>query len=119
MLYGSVKPPCTDCGHDWKMETMGTRIRAARLDAKLTLAALGKKLGVSKAAVHNWEKGYNFPDLPVFMGICTTLKVSADFLLWDKAVPVYPPEVIELARRISRLDDAKKNLLVSIFTSQP
>lgn len=36
---------------------MGLRIRKYRKDLKLTQEALGKKLGVTKGAVSQWEKG--------------------------------------------------------------
>lgn len=41
---------------------LGKAIRAARKKAKLSQPELGKRLGVSKAAVSQWETGRNMPD---------------------------------------------------------
>lgn len=39
------------------MNTLGDRIRAVRLEKKLTQEQLGKKVGVGKSSVSQWESG--------------------------------------------------------------
>jgi phage repressor protein C with HTH and peptisase S24 domain len=47
---------------DTQRMDLAKSIRDARIKAKLSQAALGKLLGVSKAAVSQWETGRNMPD---------------------------------------------------------
>lgn len=117
-LYPEVKCRCTPVAQDSQMETIGERIKKAREASGLTQVDIAKRLGVSKAAVSNWEKERNFPDLPSFMELCGLLKVSSDYILWARKVDQYKPEVLELAKRISELDEKKRELLVSIFSAQ-
>lgn len=116
-LNSEVKSNYTNIAHHVDMGTMGQRIRDSRQAAKLTQTQLGRLLGVTKGAVSTWETGRNVPDLPLFIGLCEKLKVSADYILWNKTAHQHPSDVLELAHRIAKLDNKKRELLVSIFSS--
>lgn len=63
---------------------VAARIREARLSAGLTQEALGHALGVSKAAVSQWEAQTALrtePTLSNLRAIAISTKVTADFLL--------------------------------------
>lgn len=60
---------------------MGERIRAARADTGLSQRALAERLGVSAAAVAQWELGTGLPATERLGMLAETLDVSADWLL--------------------------------------
>jgi transcriptional regulator with XRE-family HTH domain len=61
--------------------TIGGRLRAARLQKKLTLAAIGKHLGISAQAVAQWEYGQAEPSLDKLMVLVQLLELHlADVL---------------------------------------
>ena len=50
-------------------DAFGDAIKSARLGARLTQAALGKRLGVSQQSVGHWERGDERPSARVWPGI--------------------------------------------------
>jgi transcriptional regulator with XRE-family HTH domain len=74
------------------------RLRAARLRKGWSQKELGKRLGVTGVAVHNWEKGEDVPDARRLPNISKELEVPYDQLL----DPGYEdrPELIDAARRV-------------------
>lgn len=64
------------------METIGTRLRAARAEAKLTQRELGERCGVSKQAISNIERG-DTKELQgsTLDGACRALGLSSRWLL--------------------------------------
>lgn len=55
---------------------LGDTIRAARTAKGLTQAQVGKALGVTRAAVYNWESGGNIPATEHLLAICDLLGLS-------------------------------------------
>jgi transcriptional regulator with XRE-family HTH domain len=62
-------------------EDIGARIRAARKAKGLTLAALGKAVGVNKVSAWAWEAGKAKPRLDKVQLIATALGVTPEALL--------------------------------------
>lgn len=60
---------------------IGARIREAREKTKLTQKALAEEVGVSGAAINQFESGKKKPSSTVLARLAVVLEVSTDFLL--------------------------------------
>lgn len=65
------------------MTISGVRIRQLRKEAGLTQEALGKKLGVIKQTVSNWENGISEPNSEVLSNIASIFGISIGYLYND------------------------------------
>lgn len=63
---------------------MKNRIREAREKASLTQEELARKVGVTQAAVTQWETGQTMPKIPTLAAVAETLNVSIDYLIGKK-----------------------------------
>jgi len=62
---------------------MGTRIRENRLRMGLTQEQLGARIGVTKAAVSQWELGQSENIRPPhFLRLCAVFGTDPHYLLW-------------------------------------
>ena len=67
------------------------RFRECREKSGLTAAELGKRIGVSQAAVTQWETGKKFPSSETLCKLADFYGVSVDYLLGREAtIPGYP-----------------------------
>ncbi|MDR0951953.1 MAG: helix-turn-helix domain-containing protein [Oscillospiraceae bacterium] len=62
---------------------VGTRIKKARIDKKLTQAELAERLELSNNYISSIERGTSIPSLDCFIRVCNALDVTADMLLTD------------------------------------
>ncbi|CAM7934569.1 Repressor protein C2 [Atlantibacter hermannii] len=62
-------------------QTMGERIRARRKELKIRQAALGKMVGVSNAAISQWEREETEPKGENLLSLARALRCSPDYLL--------------------------------------
>lgn len=60
-------------------KTLGTRIRARRIEAKMSQAELGDRLGVSFQQIQKYEKGVNRVSAVRLAEIATALGESLDY----------------------------------------
>lgn len=97
------------------MKDIGSRIRSARKEAKLTLEQLGSLLGLTKGAISQWETGRTAPDLSLIPEICRDLRVSADYLVRGLDVSFLDEQSVTLARRISTLTPEQQVALRDLF----
>jgi transcriptional regulator with XRE-family HTH domain len=65
---------------------IGARLRAARVDRDLTLAALAAATGISASTISRLESGKRQPNLELLIPLSATLEVTIDELVSD-AVP--------------------------------
>jgi transcriptional regulator with XRE-family HTH domain len=56
--------------------TMGSRLRAARYIAEMSIRAVAEKLAVSPHTVQNWERGQVPRDADLRSRLCDLLKVD-------------------------------------------
>lgn len=57
------------------------RLRGKRQALELSQEELGKRVGVNKQAVCNWEAGRREPDLERLILLCKVLDCTSDWLL--------------------------------------
>lgn len=60
---------------------MFERIRELRIEKGFSMNALAIKIGVSDAAISNWENGVNEPKANYIVKLANVLDVSTDYLL--------------------------------------
>ena len=63
------------------MANFAERIRTLRSEQNITQDALGKIVGVKRYSVYGYEKGNNFPEVPVLIALADYFGVSIDYLL--------------------------------------
>lgn len=63
------------------MTNFAERIRTLRSERNMTQDALGKIVGVKRYSVYGYEKGNNFPEIPVLIALADYFGVSTDYLL--------------------------------------
>ncbi len=65
-------------------DTVGYRLRELRTNRKLSLGALGKRLGVSRQCIQQWEKGTSIPNNDTARRLATALDVTPQELLGNE-----------------------------------
>lgn len=63
---------------------IGENIVIARKNLKLTQADLADKMNVSFQAVSSWERDENIPDTINLITLASILKVTLDWLVYNK-----------------------------------
>lgn len=96
--------------------SLGMRIRELRNKHSLTMEELGKKLGVTKTAIFNWENENRTPDKDSIIRISELFGVTTDYLLGvsdrENEMPYYINEdTAELAQEI--FDNPELKILMS------
>jgi transcriptional regulator with XRE-family HTH domain len=81
------------------MTTFGSRLKAARLAQGLTQEQLAFQLGVSSAAISQWERDGTEPDFASLGAIRETLGTTLDALLFGDASDATEQEMLTAAER--------------------
>jgi len=96
------------------MSTLGNRIKASRIEKKISQTELGNHIGVGKTTISNYETGYSSPDPDTLAKIADFLEVTSDFLLGlsnTKSSTTEDKEAPFLPRSFSTPEEAVKFLL--------
>ena len=59
---------------------IGSKIKAARLEKKLTQEQVAELLGVSRQTISNWENEKSYPDIISVIKMSDCYEVSLDYL---------------------------------------
>lgn len=92
--------------------TIGERIKTARKAARLSQRELGEKIGVTHAAVGQWESGVNLPSLAVRLQLAEVFGIKpAEFL------PEVPTDAImtRIAELVDRTPQSKRQALLAVI----
>ena len=90
--------------HSYPSDTMGNRLRAARLIREMTQGDLSMALEISRAAISQWEAGITTPGIDTLARAAALLKVSPEWLAWGRVAPdfsVAPGSMRHRARAIA------------------
>ncbi len=92
--------------------TQGEKIKAVRKNLGLTLEKFGEKLGVTKVAIFNIEKGNRGLTEQMAIAICRTYNVNYDWLIHDEGEMFSnaPDTVLDELCMQYELDDMDKML---------
>jgi len=63
------------------MANFSERIKALRLAHGMSQADVGQAAGVKRYSVYGYEKGNNYPEVPVLIALADHFGVSVDYLL--------------------------------------
>lgn len=75
----------------------GRRLKLARKGARLSQESLGDSIGVSGAAVAQWESGSTLPTADRLAAACAKLRVTSDALLQLTDLPTPKPSLMAAA----------------------
>ncbi len=68
-------------------KVFGQKVRAVRLERKMTIQKLADAIGVQRGFINQLESGDKFPSFTTLVLLLDALKVSADELLYDYLQP--------------------------------
>lgn len=109
-------------GHTIGDKEIGLRIRAIRIDRKLSQSELGTQLDVSFQQIQKYEKGVNRLSVVRLMKIARILKTSPlELMGWDDklertaGVIAFDKEAYRLAKSFMKLSDDHKHRVRSLI----
>ena len=97
---------------------MNNRIKELRTSLNLTMDAFGSRIGITRSAVSNIEKGYSNPSDQVILSICREYHVSEGWLRTGEGT-MYPPrtraqEIAEFASTLlNDSPDSARSVIIS------
>jgi transcriptional regulator with XRE-family HTH domain len=90
-------------------ETLGAKMRSARLLAKKTQDQVADHLDITKGAVSQWENDLTVPELEYFRGYCLFVGGSADEILLEHGMDPLLRQLVGIWDKLS--PDARDSLL--------
>lgn len=101
--------------------TQGERVQEIRKSLKLTLEKFGEKLGVTKVAISNIEKGNRNLTEQMAVSICREYNVNYDYLMNGEGemFDTLPQTVLEELCKQYDLDDLDRKLIDLYLTLDP
>jgi len=96
---------------------LGLRVRAYRLERRLTQEQLAEKLGRSVETISNLERGISTPSDATLHRLARALDVSIDDLLLDRLSRTqgHPIEFFQATELLRMLDERKLRLALAIL----
>ena len=96
---------------------LGLRMRAYRLERRLTQEQLAEKLGRSVETISNLERGLSRPSDATLHRLARALEVSIDDLLLERASRSkgHPIEFFQATELLGMLDERKLRLALAIL----
>lgn len=85
------------------MESIGEKIKEARMKKEITQQELSQQLNISRSAISNWESGRNYPDLETIVCLSDILGISLNKLLRDDKKISKKISVVQIVDLISRI----------------
>ena len=88
---------------------MNTRIKEIRDSLKLTQEEFGKKIGVARNTIANYENGNRSPGKSVILSICREFNVNEDWLRYGTGGldNMFIPEDVTFFQNIGKLGNEK------------
>ena len=86
---------------------IGSKIKSARLEKKLTQEQVAELLGVSRQTISNWENGLSVPDSSMLIILANELDTTVSELLGE---PVAEPTTDDLKILSEKLEDINLQL---------
>lgn len=100
--------------------TQGERVKEVRKSLNMTLEKFGEKLGVTKVAISNIEKGNRNLTEQMVRSICREYNVNYDYLMYDKGdmFDDLPQTILDELCAQYNLDELDRQI-VDIYISLP
>ena len=100
---------------DNERKTLGKRINQTRKDRGITADKLSELCNINATYLRQIEGSGKTPSLPVFISICNSLKVSANYLLQDELDVSEISDIDELETRWETSEPSQYELVVSML----
>lgn len=95
---------------------IGTKIKAARTEAKLTQEQAAEALGVSRQTISNWENGKTYPDIVSVVKMSDLYDISLDRLLKEeKPMQDYLDYLEESTNDVKSREKLGKTILLAVY----
>lgn len=89
---------------------LGERIKTLRIKRKISQKALAERLGITQAALSNYEKGTRQPSIDQLVSIAKGFNTSVDYLLGISNVETLDDDVKAISNYTGLSDDAIEDL---------
>ena len=93
---------------------IGEKIRALRLQQKMTQEQLADRLGVSYQSVSRWENGITYPDIELLPAIANYFSVSLDYLMGQDDAEKRR-KIKKQIRKIANMDSKDEDKLIELI----
>ncbi|MFQ5962862.1 MAG: helix-turn-helix domain-containing protein [Candidatus Scalinduaceae bacterium] len=98
---------------DQLAKRIGHRIKSKRIERNINQNKLAEKVGISPAAINQFEKGEKKPSSDVLTRIAKELSVSTDSLLTEKGDEIFVDEEVKIAfRAFKKLEKGDRDIIV-------
>ena len=94
---------------------IGSKIKAARLEKKLTQEQVAEILGVSRQTISNWENEKSYPDIISVIKMSDCYEVSLDYLLKGEQKDQKMAEHLEESTNVVK-SNANRNKIITILS---
>jgi len=97
---------------------VGSKIKQARLDTKMTQEYAAQELGVSRQTISNWENGKTYPDIVSVIRMSELYQVSLDHLLKgkeDRPMEDYMEYLEESTNRVQSQKKLSLTILIALY----
>lgn len=103
-------------GKGGKAMDIGTKIKAARAETKLTQEQAAEALGVSRQTMSNWENGRTYPDIVSVVKMSDLYNISLDRLLKEeKPMQDYLDYLEESTNDVKSREKLGKIILIAVY----
>ena len=93
---------------------IGSKIKAARIEKKLTQEQVAELLGVSRQTISNWENGKSYPDIISVIKMSECYDVSLDYLLKGEQKMKTYYDYLEESTNVVK-SNANRNKIITIL----
>lgn len=97
------------------LDTLGEKLKAARIENKLSQSEVAEKLLVSRQTIYKWEKNVCLPDLDNFQRICELYGFSSSKVLNGEVESTIPEQQEELVKTEKQKMDSLLFLIPFFF----
>ena len=94
---------------------IGSKIKAARLEKKLTQEQVAELLGVSRQTISNWENEKSYPDIISVIKMSECYDVSLDYLLKGEQKMKTYYDYLEESTNVVK-SNANRNKIITILS---
>ena len=94
---------------------IGSKIKAARLDKKLTQEQVAEILGVSRQTISNWENEKSYPDIISVIKMSDCYEVSLDYLLKGEQKMKTYYDYLEESTNVAK-SNTNRNKIITILS---
>lgn len=94
---------------------IGSKIKAARLEKKLTQEQVAELLGVSRQTISNWENEKSYPDIICVIKMSDCYEVSLDYLLKGEQTMKTYYEYLEESTNVVK-SNTNRNKIITILS---